>query len=63
MFTLPEDYGTHMDSPRHFYADGRTISDIPADELFVPGVVIDIWEASSEDPDYEATVDDLLKHE
>jgi kynurenine formamidase len=31
-----------MDSPRHFYDEGRTISDIGIDELFVPGVVVDV---------------------
>jgi kynurenine formamidase len=41
-FILPEDYGTHVDAPKHFYDSARSISDIGLDELFLVGVVIDV---------------------
>jgi kynurenine formamidase len=31
--------GTHVDSPRHFYADGPAFEDIPLERLMGPGVV------------------------
>ncbi|MHA3021719.1 cyclase family protein [Mycobacterium sp. BMJ-28] len=34
--------GTHVDSPRHFYADGPAFEDIPLERLTGPGVVLKI---------------------
>jgi len=34
--------GTHLDAPRHFFADGATLDQYPADTLVRPGVVIDV---------------------
>ena len=34
--------GTHIDAPFHFYADGKTLSDIPLERFFGRAVVIDV---------------------
>lgn len=34
--------GTHVDAPRHFLADGKTIDQYPADVFTGPGVVLDV---------------------
>lgn len=36
------DVSSHCDSPSHFFANGRTISDLTDSELFAPAVIIDI---------------------
>lgn len=41
------DIGTHCDSPAHFIADGRTISDLTALEMMAPCCVIDITEKTN----------------
>ena len=39
--------GTHIDAPRHFFADGATLSDYPVERLVGEGVVIDVRMAPS----------------
>jgi arylformamidase len=39
--------GTHLDAPRHFFADGPTLSDYPVERLVGEGVVIDVRMAPS----------------
>ncbi len=34
--------GTHLDAPRHFVTNGRTIDQIPLDWLYGPGVIVDL---------------------
>ncbi len=34
--------GTHLDAPRHFVTNGRTIDQIPMDWLYGPGVIVDL---------------------
>lgn len=34
--------GTHLDAPRHFITDGRTIDQIPIEWLYGPGVIVDL---------------------
>jgi arylformamidase len=37
--------GTHMDAPFHFFADGRTIDQVPADRMIGPALLVDVpWE-------------------
>jgi arylformamidase len=33
VFTLNTHIGTHIDAPRHFYADGASITDLPLDRI------------------------------
>jgi len=34
--------GTHLDAPRHFFPEGRAVSDFPLDRLMGRGVIIDV---------------------
>ena len=36
--------GTHLDAPRHFVTNGRTIDEIPIEWLCGPGVIVDLRE-------------------
>lgn len=59
-------YGTHTDSPAHFFYDTEgcnKIDDMPVKHQLVFGAVIDISEKSAEDPDCELTMDDLAEWE
>ena len=42
IFYMACDIGTHIDSPSHWYEDGRTITDLKLDELTAAGAVIDV---------------------
>jgi len=58
-----EHTGTHVDAPAHFNPNGRFASELTADELMVPAVVVDIANRSAADPDAVVTVADLRAHE
>lgn len=49
-----------MDAPSHFVKGGANIDDIPPTQFFGPAAVIDITAKAAQDPDAEATVEDLL---
>ena len=34
--------GTHLDAPRHFVSNGKTIDEIPIEWCFGPGVIVDL---------------------
>lgn len=55
-FTTPEHYGTHMDAPSHFYQNGQTIDQLPANKLILPGIVIDVRKEVEANNDYRLTV-------
>src|ERR1044071_1587268 len=43
VITLNTHIGTHIDAPRHFYADGTSVSDIPLDRIVMrEAVVLDV---------------------
>jgi kynurenine formamidase len=50
-FSTPEHGGTHLDAPVHFSETGRTVAQIPLRQLFGRGIVIDMSDAASRDPD------------
>jgi arylformamidase len=57
VFTLNTHIGTHIDAPRHFYADGAAISDIELDRIVMrEAVVLDV---SYKAPGQGVTADDL----
>lgn len=58
-----EHTGTHVDAPAHFNPNGRYASELTAEELMVPAVVIDIARRAAADPDSVVTIADLRKHE
>jgi arylformamidase len=57
VFTLNTHIGTHIDAPRHFYADGAAIDDLPLDRIAMrEAVVIDV---SQKQAGEGVTADDL----
>lgn len=62
-FSMPEHFGTHLDAPCHFEKGQVAVDKIADEDLFAPGVVVDISMAAEADADYRLTVDDLTKWE
>jgi arylformamidase len=57
VLTLNTHIGTHIDAPRHFYADGGAVDDLPLDRLVMrEAVVLDV---SGKRPGEGVTADDL----
>ena len=59
----PEHGGTHIDAPYHFWQKGRTVDEIPVEQLIGPGVRIDVSARCADDPDTLVTVADFEAHE
>ena len=51
-FGAAEHGGTHIDAPIHFAQTGRTVDQIPLDQLIGPAVVIDVSAKALADRDY-----------
>ena len=62
-FCTAEHGGTHIDAPVHFAEGRQSVDEISLDRLIARAVVIDIREASSLDPDYQATRADIERWE
>ncbi len=62
-FSSPEHLGTHLDAPNHFEAGKPSVDQIPARDLFGPGVVIDVSGPASADADYLVSLADVKKFE
>lgn len=62
-FSSPEHLGTHLDAPNHFEPGQPSVDEIPPDELFGPGIVIDVSGAASADNDYLVSLDDVHRWE
>ncbi len=60
---LDEHTGTHIDAPFHFSPDGPGPADIPAEQLVVPFVVVDVRAQAEEDPAYQLTPADIAAWE
>jgi len=58
-FASEEHFGTHVDAPAHFAADGLTIDRLPADRLVRPGVCIDVQSQVRGNEDYRVTIADI----
>ena len=56
---INEHTGTHIDAPLHFSADGKSVAEIPVDDLVAPLAVIDIREKAAANPDAQVTPDDI----
>src|SRR5690606_30745942 len=61
--SIGEHSGTHWGTPNTFIEGGRSAEMIPAEELVVPAVVIDIREQAAADADYRLSVDDVTAWE
>ena len=62
-FAAPEHGGTHLDAPIHFSKTGRTVDQVPVDQLIAPAVVIDIRSKTRGNPDYRLSREDLATWE
>ena len=56
---MPEHLGTHLDAPNHFEKNQPSVEKLKAQELFGPGVVIDITRQAEQNPDYTLTANDV----
>jgi kynurenine formamidase len=62
-FSSPEHLGTHLDAPNHFERNQPSVDRIPPEQLFGPGVVIDVSGPVGNDPDYRLSLDDVRRFE
>lgn len=62
-YTMVGQYGTHIDPPAHFDANGNTLDELPVKEMLLPLVVFDITRKLRDDPNHALTVDDILAWE
>jgi kynurenine formamidase len=58
-YSMVGQYGTHVDPPAHFRADGMTMDQIPLKEMILPLVVFDMTPMLATDPNHALTVDDV----
>jgi kynurenine formamidase len=63
LLILPEHLGTHIDAPNHFEPDRPAVDQIPPEDLFAPGVVIDIALQAEQDADYAVSLADVARWE
>ncbi len=56
---ISEHTGTHIDAPLHFTADGKSVAELPVEDLIAPLVVIDIRAKAAENADSQVTPDDI----
>lgn len=56
---INEHTGTHIDAPLHFSADGRSVAELPVEDLVAPLVVVDIRAKAAQNDDAQLTPDDL----
>ena len=63
-YTMNCDLGAHLDSPAHFVAGGKTISDLSADDLTARAAVIDVSDKvdAQDDGNYGLTIDDVKEY-
>lgn len=58
-YTMPGQYGTHVDPPAHFIRGLRLLDELRLDEMILPLVVIDVHEQAARDADYQITMGDV----
>lgn len=63
IFSAEEHGGTHFDAPLHFNEQGRTVEQIPLEQLMGPGVVVDVSERALANRDYLVSTEDLVNWE
>lgn len=56
---IGEHTGTHIDAPLHFTADGKSVAELPVEDLICPLAVIDIRAKAAENADAQVTPDDI----
>ncbi|MCC6707276.1 MAG: cyclase family protein [Gammaproteobacteria bacterium] len=58
-YAMVGQYGTHIDPPAHFDEKGRTMDDIPLNEMLLPLVVFDITPLLVKEPNHAFNVADI----
>ena len=58
-----EHVGTHLDAPAHFHEGGKSIEQIPIEQLIGEVIVVDVKGKVAADQEYLVTVDDILAWE
>ncbi|ALE05627.1 cyclase [Arthrobacter sp. ERGS1:01] len=58
-YSIIGQWGTHVDPPSHFIRGGRTLDQIPVDEMVLPLVILDITDRVYSDPDATPTLEDV----
>lgn len=58
-YSMVGQYGTHIDPPAHFDANGATLDKIPLQEMILPLIVIDTTPLLAQDPAHALNVDDI----
>ncbi|MFJ6302649.1 cyclase family protein [Pseudarthrobacter oxydans] len=58
-YTIVGQWGTHVDPPSHFIRGGRTLDQIPVEEMILPLVVLDISQRVAGNPDATPTLQDV----
>ncbi|WP_245764556.1 cyclase family protein [Planctomicrobium piriforme] len=61
--SFPEHIGTHLDAPNHFEQGQPDVSQIPVEQLFAPGVLIDFTARAESNPDAELSTADIADWE
>ena len=59
-FSAPEHGGTHMDAPIHFAKNGKTIDQIPLDQLIGPAIIIDVSKEALKNHNYQISIQDFI---
>jgi kynurenine formamidase len=60
---LVEHTGTHIDVPRHFSNDGKSLGEVPISDLVVPLVLLDFKARAQADPNAGVMPDDIVAWE
>jgi kynurenine formamidase len=58
-YSMVGQYGTHVDPPAHFSANGLTMDKIPLKQMVLPLVVFDMTGIIARDPNHAWSLDDL----
>jgi len=58
-YSMVGQYGTHIDPPAHFSADGATMDQIPIKQMILPLIVFDMTPLLQTEPNHALTVDDI----
>jgi kynurenine formamidase len=58
-YSASEHGGTHIDAPIHFAEHGKTLDQLPIEQLTGAAIVVDVSSRANKDADYQITVADL----
>src|SRR4029453_9840168 len=58
-YSMVGQYGTHVDPPAHFSANGMTMDQIPLKQMILPLVVFDMTPMLKKEPNHALTVADI----